>query len=230
VPASDDNQWRGNLFEETGYNDYDAYGVKVGYDADSFSITSMTSYLGFKSANALDTYRQFGRHAVGILAFRGWTFSEEINISSLQEGPWRWTAGAIYRDATDQNGARTPGTVNYTNSSRSYAVFGELTRLFMNDKLGLTLGAREFHDDVVSKEDPINAPLFPPDYYREDGSFHSTTPRVVLTWHPNAALSIYGSYAQGFRSGTPQAYYTTGGRTGSPLVEPDKLTYYEIGA
>jgi outer membrane receptor protein involved in Fe transport len=229
VPASDDNQRRGNLFPETGYNDYDAYGIKVGYDARSFSVTSMTSYLGFRSANALDTYQQFGRHAIGILGFRGWTFSEEINFSSLQQGPWRWTAGAIYRDATDQNGARTPGTVNYTNSSSSYAIFGELTRLFMDDKLGLTLGARQFHDNVVSREDPINAPLNPPNYYREEGTFHSTTPRVVLTWHPNTTLSVYGSYSQGFRSGTPQAYYTTGGRTGFPLVEPDKLSNYEIG-
>ncbi len=229
VPASDDNQQRGNLFEETGYNDYDALGLKVGYDAGSVYITSMTSYLGFKSANALDTYQQFGRHAIGILAFRGWTISQELNLSSQSEGPWRWTAGAMFRDATDQNGARTPGTVNYTNSSRSSAVFGELTRLFMDDKLGLMVGVRYFQDDVVSREDPINAPLFPPNYYRDKGSFDSTTPRVVLTWRPNSALSIYGSYSQGFRSGTPQAYYTTGGRLGFPLVEPDKLTNYEIG-
>lgn len=229
VPASDDNQWRGNLFKETGYSDYDALGLKLGYDAGSISVTSMTSYLGFKSANALDTYQQFGRHAIGILGFRGWTISQELNLSSLQEGPWRWTAGAMYRDGTDQNGARTPGTVNYTNSSRSTAVFGEITRLFMDDKLGLMVGGRYFQDDVESWEDPINAPLFPPNYYRDKGSFDSTTPRVVLTWRPNSALSIYGSYSQGFRSGTPQAYYTTGGRLGFPLVEPDKLTNYEIG-
>jgi iron complex outermembrane receptor protein len=230
VPASDDNQQRGNLFEETGYNDYDAFGLKVNYDAGPVAITSSTSYLGFKSANALDTYQQFGRHAIGILAFRGWTFAQELNLSSMSDGPWRWTAGAMFRDSTDQNGARTPGTVNYTNTSRSYAVFGELTRLFLDDKLGLMVGARYFHDDVSSREDPINPPLSPPDYYYDEGSFHSTTPRVVLTWRPTPSLSIYGSYSQGFRSGTPQAYYTTGGRLGFPLVEPDKLSNYEIGA
>ena len=229
VPASDDNQWRGNLFPETGYNDYNVYGLKIGYDAQKFSVSSSTSYLGFRSANALDTYQQFGRHAIGILGFRGWMFSEELNFTSLQEGPWRWTTGAMYRDATDENGARVPGTVNYTNTSRSYAVFGELTRLFFEERLGLTVGARYFHDEVTSKEDPINAPLLPPNYYFDEGEFDSTTPRVVLTWRPNATLSVYGSYSQGFRSGTPQAYYTTGGRLGFPLVNPDKLVNYEIG-
>lgn len=229
VPASDDNQQRGNLFPETGYNDYNVYGLKVGYDAARFSVSSSTSYLGFRSANALDTYQQFGRHAIGILGFRGWMFSEELNFTSLQEGPWRWTTGAMYRDATDENGARTPGTVNYTNTSRSYAIFGELTRLFFDDRLGLTVGARYFEDEVSSKEDPINAPLLPPNYYYDEGKFDSTTPRVVLTWRPNSTLSVYGSYSQGFRSGTPQAYYTTGGRLGFPLVNPDKLVNYEIG-
>ena len=230
VPASDDNQWRGTLFPETGYNDYDAFGIKIGYDAEKFSVQSSTSYLGFKSANALDTYQQFGTHAIGILRFRGWTIAQEINFASLEEGPWRWTAGAMFRDSTDQNGARIPGTVNYTNTSRSYAVFGELTRLFMDDKLGLTVGLRYFSDDVSSKEDPINPPLNPPNYYYEEGSFDATTPRVVLTWRPNPMWSVYASYAQGFRSGTPQAYYSTGGRTGADLVQPDELNNYEIGA
>src|SRR5690606_14922405 len=96
-----------------------------------------------------------------ITAFDADVVSEEISLSSTAAGPWRWTAGAIYRDGKDRNLNEIPGivTLGWTSTSKSYAVFGELSRRFAADKLEWTLGARYFHDDVVSREDPVAPPM-----------------------------------------------------------------------
>jgi iron complex outermembrane receptor protein len=83
---------------------------------------------------------------------------------------------------------------------------------------------------VVTKEGHDVAPINPAGYSRAENTFTAPTPRAVLTWHPTPALSAYASFSEGFRSGTPQAYYTVGGQPGFPPAKPDKLYNYEIGA
>jgi iron complex outermembrane receptor protein len=237
LSASDDNARRTTAFDESYSIDYDAYGVKVGYEFQTFSFTSMTSYLDYSSGGITDSRGIFGSPVALLVSFDADVVSEEINFASTRQGPWRWTAGAMYRDGKDRNFADATAlgvqgsiiTLDWTNRSKSYAAFGELSRRFYNDKLEWTLGVRSFHDDVLSREDHVLPPINPPNYYRAEDSFNSTTPRAVLTWHPTTALSFYGSYSEGFRSGTPQSYYTVGGVPGFPPAKPDKLHNYEIG-
>lgn len=230
--VADDRRQTNSLVDEAGSIDLDSYGFRVGYDFPGFSLTSMTGYLEYESADTTDFLNAGGFSYPLIEAFDASVFSQEINLNSTYDGPWQWTAGAIYRDAENSTFQTLPDivTLDWTNKSKSYAVFGELRRRFLNGKLEGTLGWRYFHDDVTTLEDELVPPVVPPNYFREKASFNSTTPRVVLTWRPNDTSTMYGSYSEGFRSGAPQTYYSTGGLGGFPAAKPDKLRNYEIGA
>jgi iron complex outermembrane recepter protein len=64
----------------------------------------------------------------------------------------------------------------------------------------------------------------------ESDSFDSTTPRAVLTWYPDSEWMVYGSYSEGFRSGSPQYPPVVRVVPGFGPAKPDKLHNYEIGA
>lgn len=219
---------------EAYYNDYDADALKIGYDFHTFTVASHTSYLDYTSAGAIDpSFLLGGLHIPENLGFDSHVFTEEVDLASEQLGPWQWTSGAFFRNATDDDLVALPAILHYdwTNSSRSYAVFGELSRSFLDDKLEWTLGARYFNDDVVTREGHDVAPINPPNYYRAENTFTAApTPRAVLTWRPTQGLSTYASFSEGFRSGSPQIYYTVNGQPGFPPAKPDKLYNYEIGA
>jgi len=223
-------------------NDFDTYAAKVSYQFTHFSLSSMTSYLDFTGYNAWDGTYLFGAAAFGgppVLA--NWmdshVFSEELLLNSTDTAPWHWTAGAFYRNARDDNaqglgvGAAPTSPdpseiayVDFKDSSRSYAAFGEVGRRILGDKLEWTLGLRQFHDDVASTSlDPL-APSYVPE------SFNATTPRAVLSWYPSTNITAYSSFSEGFRSGIPQYYTITAVLPGIQPARPDKLYNYEIGA
>src|SRR5262249_26043668 len=127
-------------------------------------------------------------------------FSEEINLASRQLGAWRWTAGLSYRDAKDQLLQQFLGVGN-EDRSKAYAVFGELSRRFFQDRFEWTLGGRYYHDEE-STTDLEPAPGVLVDHFT--ASFNAGTPRVVLSWFPTSNISAYASYSQGFRSGFGQ--------------------------
>jgi len=111
-------------------------------------------------------------------------------------------------------------------TSQSYAVYGELTRLFMNGRWELTAGARYFEDKVAERELPSGSSTST--LYRASDKFSKTTPRVVLTWHPDSQKTLYASFSEGFRSGVIQDISTA--RLGFGPIGPDTLKNYEVGA
>jgi iron complex outermembrane receptor protein len=233
APSIANDQGRTNhLVPEPISTDFGAYNLKFGYEFPGVSVTSMTSYLKYTSHDELDFIDFIGLSYPILESFGAHVFSEEVNLNSTQNGPWRWSAGAIYRDAENATFQTLPAiaTLDWTDASRSAAIFGELSRRLLNDTMECTVGGRYFRDDVTTKEGPYVPPLNPPQYYRAKASFNATTPRAVLTWHPANNSTIYSSYSEGFRSGAPQTYYITGGVPGFPAVKPDKLHNYEIGA
>jgi iron complex outermembrane recepter protein len=230
-----DQRTRNTTLAEPSSIDYDVYGGHVQYDFHSFTASSSTSYLRFKERDTLD----YGTDYLGIgpyplnEGYGGNVFSEEINLASQGLSDWRWTAGAIYRDAKDSTFQTVApyATLDWTNRSKSYAIYGEITRLFLNNKLEFTVGGRYFHDSVTQQEDRLVAPINSTfGYYRDNAKFNSTTPRVVVNYHPSRNSTLYASFSQGFRSGLPQQYYSVSGVPGLAPVKPDKLTNYEVGA
>jgi iron complex outermembrane receptor protein len=204
--------------------DYDMYGLKLGYQFSSFSLASMTSYLDYSNRFTLDL-APFGAPGLSLFADTpSHVFSQELILNSEDSGsPWRWSAGGFYRDASDRFSQTIP-LLSFIDSSRSYALFGEVSRFVLDRKLRWTLGLRYFHDEV-STEKALTDP--PPSSAKD--SFNSTTPRAVLTWYPNEELTMYGSYSEGFRSGTPQYYTISLAAPNLAPLKPDKLHNYEVG-
>jgi iron complex outermembrane recepter protein len=214
--------------------DFDIYGVKVGYEFPAFSVNSATSYIDYANTNA------FGQNPSGTRDFvttllSATTFAQELNFSSASVGPWRWTAGGIYRDGEDEqfqdiHAFAYPALVRYT--SESWAIFGELTRELLDGRLELTVGWRYFEDTVGQQHeknasnDPPPAGLAPD----AEDKFTATTPRVILNWHPQDQMTLYVSYAEGFRSGLHQNPVIRRAVPSIPLAEPDTLKNYELGA
>jgi iron complex outermembrane recepter protein len=210
----------------------EVYGLKVGYEGAAFSLSSMTSYMDSSSFNTVS-----GEAFMFDASFNNWlwsrTYSQEMVLNSKREGPWRWSAGVFYRNGRDrayQTNTFLGPLDDFSDFSEQSAIFGEVGRRFWHDKLEWTLGLRYFHDDAATQSNDnsipfqANAPTS-----RVGDSFEATTPRAVLSWYPKADLTVYGTYGQGFRSGTQQTPIALNFGPYRP-VKPDKLHNYEVGA
>lgn len=238
-----DNGTFRSLLPEPVVNDFDAYNLKVGYDLPWFSIAGMTSYIDYFNNVFLDISPPVGTFADTRLQTQidADVFAQEININSLAEGSWRWSAGGIYRDAEDSTyQARrniTTGALcctyvapsDITFFSESFAVFGEVTRLLLGGRLELTGGLRYFEDDVVSKEASRTTGVSTSQLVNSDSTFDALSPRAVLTWHPSTQATVYLSYAEGFRSGSDQLPVIRSVAPDFPSVDSDTLINYELG-
>jgi iron complex outermembrane recepter protein len=235
--VSFDNQTVPTNIPEPIETDFDAYALTMTYDFSGMSLLSTTSYMDFRNFGILNTgggplerlSTELGAEVV----------AQELRLNSSLEGPWKWSAGGIYRDEKDllaqQLQVGFPGqTVANNFTSKSFAIFGELTRTFLDERLELTGGLRYFDDKneaidlgfIVPPGQPTPALL------RTESKSDALTPRLVLTWKPHGNLSAYGSYSQGFRSGfTLQGAQVQILPAGFPAaVGPDRLHNYEVGA
>ena len=189
-------------------SDFDAFGLKVEYTLPHVSLSSNTSYLTYENDSTLDISELIGVPFTIVSDLESRVISQELYLRSTDTNPWRWTVGGMYRKATELDDQTNvfEGTgalaVYSTFRSESYALFGELTRLFMDDKLELTVGLRHFHDNEsewglaeLAGSGGGTATSIPA---------QKNTPRVLLAWHVTPDIMTYASYSQGFRSGIPQ--------------------------
>lgn len=231
--ARDDGR-NASLVEEPMETNFDTYGLKVDYDFSSFSLSSRTSYFKYDHTSHID-YAAFGLpNTILRTTADAEVFSQEVYVNSLSRGPWRWTAGGSYRDAKDslfQLRRQYVAPADQSNTSESFAIFGELGYRFLDGRLELTAGLRYFEDEVGVDELSRRLPLAPGEQliHRKD-SFDALSPRLVLSWHATEQAMVYASYAEGFRSGFPQfpAVISVAPQLGP--VDPDTLKNYEVGA
>jgi iron complex outermembrane recepter protein len=228
------NEVNTSFVQEPMSTDYDVYGLKVGYDFSAFSLSSMTSYVSFAQEGYVDLRTLFGTPPVRVRLLTDLdseVLSQEFLLSSRGTGNWRWSFGGMYRDAEDRNyqfRVNRIAPINWSDTSESFAAFGELTRLFLDGALELTAGLRYYEDKVSmhenQKQDGSANPLID-----RDSKFDTVTPRVVVTTHPSEQLTVYASYAEGFRSGFDQNPLALTGAPQFPPVVEDTLRNYELG-
>jgi outer membrane receptor protein involved in Fe transport len=231
--VSDDNMRQSSLVDESISTEYDVYGLKVDYEFPAVTLSSRTSYLDYTNEGTVD-FAPAGLAVPLFTRLNSDVVAQELILNSTGEGAWRWSLGAMYRDAEDLLRQEFPGIlvvpVDFTEASKSTAVFGSLTRRLMDGKLELTAGLRHFEDDVTGKEnisitgDP-SAPLI-----HTKSTFQSNSPRFVVTVHPSDAFTLYASYAEGFRSGFNQHSFVLLAAPQFPPLKADNLVNYEVGA
>lgn len=210
-------------------SDFDIYNLKVRYDIGFADVSSSSSYAKYSLRNSFF-------QAPGIFldtSVRSSVYSEELTLNSKDTGPWQWAAGGFYRSATDHNLQSLvllPAPLQWTEKSRSFAFFGELTRKLFDDRIKITGGLRYFRDRSSQVENTPVSGNPAQILNRTAKTFTAVTPRAVLTWLPNSDTSVYASYSQGFRSGFSQTPIALLSAPTLPAVNPDRLTNYELGA
>lgn len=214
--------------------DTDLYGLKVEYEFPAFTLTSATNYLKYDIASSLDISAFFPPPAqvVQTVGFSSEVFSQEVYLSSAPGGDWRWSLGGSFRDGKDLFTRDIGGPLlgSYNDYSKSWAVFGEVTRLLLDGKVELTAGLRYFRDRQRTKENISSTGNPAAPLVDARTTFSAWTPRAVVTWHANSDLTIYGTYSQGFRSGLVQSPEVQFQAPTFPAVRPDRLHNFELGA
>ena len=218
--------------------EYDLYSATIRYDFAAFSLVSATSWMDYANDELAD--------------FLGAPFttneeqeilSEELRLTSNSDGFFRWTAGFFYRTIerdTFLNLEALGFVQDQHQESDSWAVFGEGTFAFLDDKLEVTLGLRYFEDDRLFEEelDPVLLDIVqsidPSFTGKVDTTFDSTNPRLNIAYRPNADWMFYTNIAKGFRTGQAQpvislAFAALQGVTIPTSVEPEEMWSYEIG-
>lgn len=211
--------------------DYDTYSARISYDFDGFTATSATSYLKFVNIGERD-YTASGPFQTLHTEVKSKVFTEELLLNSTTRGSWRWSAGGFYRDAQDtlnQTLFLLPAPINFEDKSRSYAVFGQVTKALFDGTLELTGGLRYFNDRVSQIELTPTTGNPAQMLARRTETFDAVTPRVVVNWLPSADFTLYASYSQGFRSGFSQSPTIIRTAPGIPPVNADRLHNYEVG-
>jgi outer membrane receptor protein involved in Fe transport len=215
------------ILNEPISTDFDALGLKIGYDFGNVTFTSSSSFLNYKNSSFRDLL-YFAPDLLEQDIFKSKIYAQEVLLNSSGTGPWKWSVGGMYRHARDlqyqvyHTGGTIVDLVDQIYLSKSYAVFGEVSRRFANDKLEITGGLRFFKDRVTS-QDKLRG-------VGDSESFDALSPRVVLSWYPESNLTAYASYSEGFRSGFPQSGFLLANAPGFPSLKPDTLHNYEIGA
>lgn len=223
----------------------DLYGLTVKYFADSFQVTSATSYLDGEYDQGLVI---FGLSASQIFPTLD-TFSQEFRFATLFDGDWNFTAGAIYTDMENESsypvGIWVPGITDGPSlevdqgsgkaTSESWAVFGE-SIYQINPEWELTVGLRYFYDEReqtdIGEPTETQLELAGIDNPR-DGDWDEVTGRINLAWRPNDNTLYFLNVAQGFRSGglNPGSALLAQEALGVVIpetVDPDTVTSYEL--
>lgn len=155
-------------------------------------------------------------------------FSQELQLSSVGDGPFTWLFGGYYSDSDAAYGPVTligslaGGRTAIYNKAKStiYAVFANGT--YKIGDFEITGGLR-YNKDVKSYIGSVNGfPIVTEGMARR--TWNSVTPRAVLSYHPSRDLLLYASYTAGFKSG---AFNTTA--FALTPIDPEKVDAYEIG-
>lgn len=181
---------------------------RLTYEGDGFLITSVTAWrdIGFDWINDGDGLSDF--LVVYFQRDESEQFSQDLQIASSGDGPFKWILGASYLTEDSDGLYAIPlgpafgnSTIAYlgTNETEAFGVFAEGSYTFGD--LTVTAGLR-YADE---KKDATLNYLFPLAglnlNYAESLSFNALTPRFVLEYQPREDLNFYASATRGFKSG-----------------------------
>jgi iron complex outermembrane receptor protein len=216
---------QGNILG-TGARELQEYALKIDYDADFATITSITAY----SSTEETFFEELDWLAAPILAaeqtldVEAW--SEELRITSPSENRLRWMIGGYYL-STDRTIDTTVSLDLATSllpvanpidegDNETVAGFGQASFDITPD-LELTAGLRYDRDD--RKQYSVGLDLL------SEEVFSSWQPKVSLAYSWTDDIMTYATVAKGFRSGG----FNQGSLAFPPLYRAETNWNYELG-
>jgi len=180
------------------------YSAKVDYRFDDFTYTSITGY-----NNALQYATADGDFSAASEFAQTWlhntnAWSEEMRLTSTDQGPIKWNGGLFYQDyfiqdattfyavVPDQPPPTTSGD-HYRN--KSWAVFGQASYEFVSDWTA-TLGGRYDRYDAYLVDYSDLAAI-----ETDSHSFSEFQPKVSISYQATPNLLGYATFSKGFRPG-----------------------------
>lgn len=165
------------------------------------------------------------------------TFSQELRLQSNGKTRLRYVVGSYYShdymsNSSYYNLETIAGVVlawPYTQSSDSYAVFGQ-GDFDVTDKLTLTGGLRYSSDHkhfIYDSVDLLSGTQFFPTYDRSK-TFSSVSGRIGIQYKFTSDVNIYASYNRGTKSGGFFGGQTTDARDIGPYRD-ENVNAYEVG-
>ena len=231
----------------------DMYGLIIEWDAGFATLTSSTSQLNYEYNRFLSA--SFADPNLGLFLITLGdddpdieTFNQELRLTANGDGEWDWIAGVSYtrgespgqREIVTLEPAIFASTVNNVDTTESdqMAVYGEISRSFMDGLITPLVGLRYFRDDRETQLlSTFELPGFsiPLETIDEDERFSLVSPRFNLRITPSDEMMIYLNISRGFRSGT----FNSPGDVASVLntfgigldvaVPESVVTSYEVG-
>ncbi len=221
----------------------DIFGISVDWETPVGTLTSNTSYL----TNDEDFLLSFGFLEEGIPNTIGFTefhdpintFNQEVRLLSPADSPWEWIVGASYTNGefefTDLGESFEPTAFEFRKGvsqvdSEQFAVFGEISRSFMDGLITPLIGLRSYRDDrsahIVS-DGVVELDT--------DDQFTAVSPRFSLAITPSDQVLVFLNIASGFRSGVFNTPSSVAGLADlgviAELTLPETTMWsYEIGA
>ena len=235
-----------------GHQDRDSKGLRVNVDyrADDFTFSSISSYrwLDYDALEDADggnpTTNRLNARGLQVESTRFW--SQELRIAAPEKSAVNWVAGAyFYGSHTRRTDGlivdRPPAPSGSFNAldqfdqhavTRSMALFGDVT-VPVSPSVNLFGGVRVSRDQKDYDVTTANSTAF----LRSAGaytvaaskSWSKPTFRAGVDFKASKELLLYGSVANGFKSGGFQDTPTTAASAATPFG-PEKATNYEVGA
>ncbi|PHR62076.1 MAG: hypothetical protein COA43_00065 [Robiginitomaculum sp.] len=188
------------------------YELKLGSIEGNWDLTdalTVTSITGFAEIEQLryDTFSYAPSSSFAGLIFGGETkwrqISEEVRLTSnYVDSPFDFIIGGFLEDTsletyTTKNFATAGPRWDHTVKGETYSVFGQ-AMYDVSDTVELSGGLRwtEEKRSLLAVRDGVEQPIDPGAITSEDVS-----PELTLTWRPTDALTLFGSYREGFKSG-----------------------------
>lgn len=203
---------------------------------DGFEVSSITTYAESRPDGEVDSDGTSSPTLDTHTFEEADTLTQEFQVLSADEGPWKWVVGAFY---FDQEGAASftadflfrfgPGVL--TNElqevdTTAYALFGQAS-YELSESLSLTVGGRLSYEEKDVRQFKIpgatgsNVSL----PFQDSADWSDFTPKITLR-HYSAAGMIYATCSEGFKSGGFN--YPASSPSAVPL-DQEEITQYELG-
>jgi iron complex outermembrane receptor protein len=200
--------------------------AKLKVDAGPFTVTGITGY------RKLDDHILNDVDGVNLplveadLLTPQWQLSQEINLTSNNDGPFTWLLGAYYfhemqrpdlRFNTPVAQLRLGGTVK----TDSYALYAQAT-YELTERLRITAGARYSVDHKRATEFVTFPPLDLSDTHNDE--WDAITPKLSIDYEIAERVMAYATISRGFRSGGVNI-----GAIQGTTFDPEFVWNYEAG-
>ena len=198
--------------------------LKLDYDFESFTLTSITGYAEVRQSVFGDADFAPVPFVKQDLAFNTDVFNQEVRLTSDSDTRWQWIVGGFYQDRQERQpvfvGAATPGApvpavildLDNEINSESWAVFGQMSYAVTEKLEGLVaLRYDEDDQDTIDKNNPA---------YFKEASFDQLQPKAQLSYRWTDDILTYFTYSTGFRAG---------GFTQNTRFDNEETDNFEIG-